>query len=422
MKISIHRPNQIGGQITKISTNQASIIIDLGHNLPNNKGKKDSLDNREAIEALTTGCDAILYTHYHGDHVGLCQHVPSSIPQYISSVSKEVMLCKDKYIMKSQENKKPEYDAVMRMKTYVAGKSMLFGDIKVTPYFVSHSAGYAHMFLIEAEKKKILHTGDFRGHGLLSKGLDKTLKHYIKGVDVLIIEGTMLSRSSEDVLHESKLGQIARRCMADYKYTFVQCSSTDLERLAVISDATKKLGRLLVCDEYQKKVLDIFASIEYKGKKMWNFGDVRVFPSKKERNLDDMISRGFTMFIRSSQINLLKKLFHYLGRKETLFIYSLWDGYIKRQDTLDIKSVKLQDFFKTEKYLTPILYLHTSGHAAPKTLLYVCETLQPTTAIIPIHRDSDTDLRNIGLSEELQDRVVTENCSKNNIDISFCSE
>lgn len=41
----------------------------------------------------------------------------------------------------------------------------------VTPYFVSHSAFDAYMFLIECEGKKILHTGDFRRHGYIGKGL-----------------------------------------------------------------------------------------------------------------------------------------------------------------------------------------------------------------------------------------------------------
>lgn len=39
------------------------------------------------------------------------------------------------------------------------------GDIRVTPIPVGHSAYDAFMFLIEAEGKRILHTGDFRLHG-----------------------------------------------------------------------------------------------------------------------------------------------------------------------------------------------------------------------------------------------------------------
>ena len=69
------------------------------------------------------------------------------------------------------------------------------------------------MFLIEAEGKRILHTGDFRGHGYLSKGLLPTIQRYIGRGDLLIIEGTMLSRKDETILTEAALSQ--KNCRAD---------------------------------------------------------------------------------------------------------------------------------------------------------------------------------------------------------------
>ena len=76
MQITIHRATQIGGQITRISTANTSIIIDLGHNLPKNNEYEDAYDNDRTIATITKGCSAILYTHYHGDHIGLFHHVP----------------------------------------------------------------------------------------------------------------------------------------------------------------------------------------------------------------------------------------------------------------------------------------------------------------------------------------------------------
>ena len=60
MQITIHRATQIGGQITRISTAQASIIIDLGHNLPNHAEDKDVYDDDCAIAKITEGC--LLYS------------------------------------------------------------------------------------------------------------------------------------------------------------------------------------------------------------------------------------------------------------------------------------------------------------------------------------------------------------------------
>ena len=47
-----------------------------------------------------------------------------------------------------------------------AEKITAFGDIRVTPFVVDHSALDAYMFLIEIDGKKILFTGDFREHGI----------------------------------------------------------------------------------------------------------------------------------------------------------------------------------------------------------------------------------------------------------------
>lgn len=209
MQIAIQRPAQIGGQITRISTATTSILIDLGHNLPGN-GDEDMLDNAQAIAELTKGCSAILYTHYHGDHIGLFHHVPDNIPQYIGSVAKQVVCRKYQQLsyLPEEKGKTLFQQAIIiasNMRTFQPQQTLHFGDIAVTPYFVSHSAYDSYMFLIEAEGKRILHTGDFRGHGYLSKGLEPTLKHFIGQVDVLIIEGTMLARPDEKVRTEMDL-------------------------------------------------------------------------------------------------------------------------------------------------------------------------------------------------------------------------
>ena len=47
MRITIHRAEQIGGQITRISTANTSIIIDLGHNLPKNEESEDVLEKAQ---------------------------------------------------------------------------------------------------------------------------------------------------------------------------------------------------------------------------------------------------------------------------------------------------------------------------------------------------------------------------------------
>lgn len=93
MQITIHRGiDQIGGCITEIRTARSKILIDLGHNLPKGNGpSEDRFDNAGAIARLCEGCDAVFYTHYHGDHVDLFRHVPERVNQYIGPLAKAVM-------------------------------------------------------------------------------------------------------------------------------------------------------------------------------------------------------------------------------------------------------------------------------------------------------------------------------------------
>ena len=91
MRISLHRPHQIGGCITVIESGRTKIIIDFGSNLPGTKKKEFG---QRQINSITKNTDAIFFTHYHGDHTGLIHKIPDSIPLYMGMGAKEVMECK----------------------------------------------------------------------------------------------------------------------------------------------------------------------------------------------------------------------------------------------------------------------------------------------------------------------------------------
>ena len=148
MQITIHRAEQIGGQITCISTANTHIIIDLGHNLPKNVEDEDVYDNAQAVAEITKDCSAILYTHYHGDHIGLFHHVPDDIPQYIGEVAKQVV-CRKYEQLSHLPDEAGKYQQALnvaaKMCTFHEKQTLHFGDISVTPYFVSHSAYDAYI-------------------------------------------------------------------------------------------------------------------------------------------------------------------------------------------------------------------------------------------------------------------------------------
>ena len=88
MNLIIHRgADQIGGCITEISTENCKILIDFGSNLPG--CKKEEL-TEEQVKSIIGNADAVFYTHYHSDHVGLHHLIPTNVLQYIGLGAKEV--------------------------------------------------------------------------------------------------------------------------------------------------------------------------------------------------------------------------------------------------------------------------------------------------------------------------------------------
>lgn len=420
MNITIHRgASQIGGCITEIKTQGAKILIDLGSNLPGTN-KEDFTS--EDIKRITSGVDAIFYTHYHGDHVGFLADVDKDIPQFIGEGAKEVMLCKYNALAAHGDYSK-ELEAVERMKTYKAGEKITcFGDIVITPYYCSHSAFDAYMFKIEAEGKTILHTGDFRGHGYMGSKLIPMLNKYVKQVDVLVTEGTMLSRTTEAVKTERDIQKEVAEVLKKHKYVFALSSSTDIDRLASFHAACKQADRYFYVDKFQESVLDVFTKhttsslydFSDKGKGKTVFVQWEYRHHRKGNVVNEMKRRGFLMPIRCAAEHLVKSMKTLYTDEKPVLVYSMWKGYWDGSKEQQLENVlNIRSLFDTES----IYQIHTSGHADCSTLSEVCFATNPRLAIIPIHKDKDTDYRSLPLPKYLKDKVTTQSTSIQGVEI-----
>lgn len=391
MKITIHRANQIGGCITIIEHDGCKIIIDLGNNLPGSKLQNLTKDD---IAAITEDANAIFYTHYHGDHIGMHHLVDSKIPQFMGAGAMDVMLCKYRALGRYNDYSE-QIESVEQMHPYVVGCPILYegsDKIKVTPYFVSHSAFDAYMFKIECDGLKVLHTGDFRKHGYLGKGLFPMLNDYVGEVDILITEGTMLGRKQENVVSENDIKINVIKALEDHKYVFALCSSTDLDRLASFHAACKKTGREFLVDSYQKEALDVFT--QYAGKESDLFVFDKVFHLiryKKDNVARYLKDKGFLMPIRSGMEKFVKGIMEVYDDEEPWLIYSMWSGYAEEgKDYTNENVLKIRELFGDRIFNGSHDGFHTSGHADISTLEDVCTTVNPTIGVIPIHKDENT--------------------------------
>lgn len=363
MKIIVHRgTHQIGGCATEIRTNTNRIIIDVGSELEGNAPL--------SIPGVTEGksnCDAVLFTHYHGDHIGLITSVNDDIPLLMSELTLG--------ILKLQNNRQRLFNekVIDRISPFITARTLSFGNIKVTPFMVDHSAFDSHMFLIEADGKKVLHTGDFRSHGFRGKGLIPTLEKYVGCVDALICEGTTLSRNNATSLTEYELSKKTKLIMQKNKYVFVACASTNFDRIAAICSAVPR-GKYCLCDEYQKSLLDIVSEHSGKYSRLYQYQKMLTY---SDNLLEKMEKQGFCMFIRLGNY-LSNQLLKRFEDKEPLIVYSMWSGYL---DDERIKSAVAE--YRMVK-------LHTSGHADIETIEKVVGIVNPST-VIPIHTECPLD-------------------------------
>lgn len=401
MNITIHRgANQIGGCITEISSDNCKLLIDFGSNLP---GSQKAELTEEKICDIAGNADAVFYTHYHGDHIGLHHLIPANIKQYIGSGAKDVILCKYTALNRYGDYGK-EIDMVKKMNTYRVGQRIDVGgkgEIFLTPYFVSHSAFDAYMFKIECDGKKILHTGDFRRHGYLGKGLFPMLSKYVGEVDILITEGTMLGRKQESVVSENEIQYRITKILREHKYVFALCSSTDIDRLASFHAACKDTGRVFFVDEYQKSVLDIFSKYAGKQSSLFNFKVFKLVNYRTSNVKQKLTKEGFLMPIRINNYHLVKDMLDVYNDESAWLIYSMWDGYAEENKNYTIDNViNIRSLFAPRIFDGTKDSVHTSGHADVQTLAGVCNIVNPRIGVIPIHKDENTDYESLSnLSE-----------------------
>ena len=348
MNIKIHRGlDQIGGCITEISTATSRVFVDMGKNLPGSGEQMTNEEEREYVAKLFSQNkkenEAVIYTHAHEDHVGMFVHVPENVPQYIGEGGRAILLAKYRTLLKAENvvDVASINEKIRRLEAFHVWekprrrpKSFRIGDIAITPFFSCHSIYDSYMFLIEADGKRIWHTGDYRGHGYLDKGLEKVLRAYAKDIDVLITEGTNLKKP-EKCIHESVVASRMAHVMRAFKYVFVLASSTDIDRLATIKKAARSARKnLYINSSYMKKTMRIFTERESKVAD----GLYEFHPKfATERSFDKMKREGFVLVTGVSKMTDVKSMCEHLPDNETVLIYSSWDGYYKTPEQVKVK-------------------------------------------------------------------------------------
>ena len=374
MNIIIHRgTHQIGGSAIEISTASTRIILDFGNELSlDEKYTPINLD----IEGVTKGlpdCNGIVISHYHMDHLGQLTSALPEIPLYMGELSKEVAMISAEYQDKNL------YLRLLGANTFRGGEAFTIGDIRIRPLVIDHSAADSYMFVIEAEGKHVLYTGDFRMHGLRHHILDQLVNTYIGEVDVLITEGTSLSRDADKYISEAAVLDDISSYIQDGKYVFVMCSSTNIDRIMGIWQ-NMPTDKVLICDAYQKRILDTVINNVYYESSLYRRHDSPLVLNK-ESYPKYYMDHGFVSLVRGTE-NFISQIKEF-PKDDVRIIYSMWTGYI--EENLALKTL-------LETY--PTYICHASGHVSKDDLIKFIELVNPD-AIIPVHTDNPERLEGL---------------------------
>ena len=392
MKICVHRgTKEIGGTCIEVESQGKRIVLDVGLPLdaPEDEQSLDKLLPKvSGFTKMDESLLGVLISHLHMDHYGLAHKIREDLPVWIGEGAYNIMQAARPYVPNGFTFECPKF--------LNHGQHVDIGPFRITPYLVDHSAFDAYALLIEADGKRVYYSGDFRAHGRKWKLFKKMLAKPPRDIDVLLMEGTTISREGtlEGFQSESDIEEeFARSFRQTEGLHLVWMSSQNIDRLVTIYRAALKTNRLLIIDLYTAEVLKATGRktipqtdrqtvklyvpqqqrVQIKKRKLFNSLDQheksRIFP----KTLPSLAGKSVMLF-RPMMIGDQ-------GLKSSLdgaaMSYSLWEGYLKEES-----SQKVKDWL--EKNDIPMEVIHTSGHASVKNLQEFAKAMKPKR-LVPIH-------------------------------------
>jgi ribonuclease J len=409
MKLSfkIHRgTKEIGGSCVEVWTENTRILLDFGMPLVEKDGKefdfgkyktsnteelisKGVLPNIEGLYDTKNLIDGVIISHPHQDHYGLANFINENVQYHLGEATHKIIELNNLFTPQEIHLKNTNY--------FEKEKTFKIGDISIIPYWADHSAFDAYSFLVEANGKSLFYSGDFRSHGRKAKAFYWFTHNAPQNVDYLLLEGTTISRESKPFQTEPEIeNELVEVFKQQGKINLIYTSGQNIDRLTSIYKACKRTGKIFVVDVYVAKVLkelSKFAGIPYPSedfenlkvmfpyftsRRLKNEGNEKIlYQFKKYKITKKEISNQSEKIVMIVRPSMQKDLENINGIEGGNLIYSMWEGYLQKYDT-----IKFVDYLKNRKFT--MHKIHTSGHADTKTLKKMVEAIKPKN-IVPIH-------------------------------------
>jgi len=358
--------------------------------MPLDADERDAVDLPavKGFEAEDPSLLGIVISHPHQDHYGLASRVPAGTTFLMGAATERILAAAADFT--------PSGGHFCHVIHLADREAIELGPFRITPYLMDHSAYDAYAVLVEAGGKRLFYTGDLRGHGRKAKLFDHLLSHPPSDVDVLLMEGTTITRTGTDEGFPTET-DLERDMVEIFGKTqgmpLVWCSGQNIDRLVTVFRAAKRAGRKFILDMYTAHVL---AATENPRLPQGHWPETRVFLpwSQKIRIIHDqsfeIASRHKLDRIYPEQLagaaarsvmlfrpSMRRDLERAECLKDARLVYSMWDGYLQDK--------KLQPFLAwLDDYHIPLHRCHTSGHASVKDLQRLRMAFRHAV-VVPVH-------------------------------------
>ena len=420
MQLTIHRgTHEIGGSCVEVSTAATRIVLDLGMPLVDaalEPFDQQSIRGKSTEELLACGVlprvtglfdaspapQAIFLSHAHLDHVGLLQYSRPEIQVHASEGTSKLMLAGAVFAGRT-ELPRERYHQVQHE------VPVTIGDMRITPFSVDHSAYDSMAFLVEAEGKAILYSGDFRAHGrkpwMIANLREKAGK---RKIDVLVTEGTHLGSDSVTGITEVELQDNVLKHIKEAPGIVLPCfSPTDVDRLVTFYKVTRNAGRMFVVDAYAAFIMYLVAKKAHipppkrengvcvyynqtflskpSGRLHEAFQEDRIFPEE--------ILANPSRYVMTFRPSIAELDFKGVLPKRCRCVYSYWKGYLVKEDWVTLQK-------QVQAANGDFIHAHTSGHIFIDDLRDFVQAVKPGT-IVPMHTFKPQELQNFSSNVQL---------------------